>query len=331
MAAKRLNRNQLVRLRPPAAILATLDESGCCDGLPFMPEMFQYFGGTHRVGARAERACDTRCGPGTQRIPEAVTLDDLRCSGTGHAGCQARCRLYWKEAWLESADDRREPEPAELDVAYPALKQLAQHAAVRSGEGSERVFRCQMTELLRASKRVTPREAPAAFARELTSKNVGVGRWLSVLLRTIIEGTLSMLRLRHGLFMPFRPGAEAKVPTGVTIEVGDLVRVRSRQEIAETLDAKGKLKGLWFDREMVPFCGREFRVERKVMRFIDEASGRMVELASDCYMLENVVCSGDLSHGRRFCSRAIYPWWRTAWLEPVETNGRAGTNRDRAA
>ena len=129
--------------------------------------------------------------------------------------------------------------------------------------------------------------------------------------------------------MPFRPERRGEVPTGVTIEVGDLVRVRSKQEIAETLDAKGKLKGLWFDREMVPFCGREFRVERKVTRFIDEASGRMVELASDCYMLENVVCSGDLSHGRRFCSRAIHPWWRTAWLEPVETGGRRRRERRR--
>ncbi len=324
--AERLKPRQLVRLRPPAAILATLDEHGCLDGLPFMPEMLDYFDGTHRVGVLAERACDTLCGPGTQRIPEAVTLDDLRCSGTGHAGCQARCRLYWKEAWLEPADGSRDPEPAELDSAYPELKQLAQLGAVRSGEGHERLFRCQMTELLRASKRVTPREAPVAFVREVTSRNVGLGRWLRVLVRTIVEGTLSLLRLRPGLFMPFRPGTEAKIPTGVTIEVGDLVRVRSKDEIAETLDAKGKLKGLWFDREMVPFCGREFRVERKVTKFIDEASGRMVELGSDCYMLEHVVCSGDLSHGRRFCSRAIYPWWRTAWLEPVETGERAAAN-----
>ena len=322
---ERLRPRQLVRLRSPAAILATLDEDGCLEGLPFMPEMLEFFDGTHRVGVRAERACDTLCGPGTQRIPDAVTLDDLRCDGGGHAGCQARCRVYWKEAWLESADDGAEPARAELDAAYPELKQLAQRGAVRSGANGDRVFRCQMTELLRASKRVTPREAPVAFVREVTSKNVGVGRWLSVLVRTMVEGTLSVLRLRPGLFMPFRPDVKAKVPTGVTIEVGDLVRVRSKEEIAKTLDAKGKLKGLWFDREMVPFCGREFRVDKKVTRFIDEASGKMIDLASDCYMLESVVCSGDLSHGRRFCSRAIYPWWRTAWLELVEP---AASNRD---
>ena len=112
----------------------------------------------------------------------------------------------------------------------------------------------------------------------------------------------------------------------MTIQVGDLVRVRSKEEIAETLDAKGKARGLWFDREMVPFCGGTYRVERKVSRFIDEGTGSMVELASDCFMLEGVVCSGDLSNGRRFCSRAIYPWWRTAWLEPVESTAHGAAN-----
>ena len=33
-----------VELRSPAEILATLDERGCLDGLPFMPEMLGFFG-----------------------------------------------------------------------------------------------------------------------------------------------------------------------------------------------------------------------------------------------------------------------------------------------
>ena len=34
----------LVSLRPPEEILATLDEQGCLDGVPFMPEMLRFFG-----------------------------------------------------------------------------------------------------------------------------------------------------------------------------------------------------------------------------------------------------------------------------------------------
>ncbi len=39
MASRELRAGDLVELRPPAEILATLDEGGATDGLPFMPEM----------------------------------------------------------------------------------------------------------------------------------------------------------------------------------------------------------------------------------------------------------------------------------------------------
>ncbi len=44
----------------------------------------------------------------------------------------------------------------------------------------------------------------------------------------------------------------------------------------------------------------------------------MIELSSDCLILEGVVCSGDHSRGRWFCPRQIYPYWREAWLRPVD-------------
>ena len=31
----------------------------------------------------------------------AVHLDETRCDGQGHGGCQAGCLLFWKEAWLK--------------------------------------------------------------------------------------------------------------------------------------------------------------------------------------------------------------------------------------
>ena len=50
----------------------------------------------------------------------------------------------------------------------------------------------------------------------------------------------------------------------------------------------------------------------------------MVELASDCLILDGVACSGERSSWRWFCPRAIYPWWREAWLRRVEQES-AGT------
>jgi hypothetical protein len=39
MSAKELRRGDLVEVNSPAEILATLDERGDLEGLPFMPEM----------------------------------------------------------------------------------------------------------------------------------------------------------------------------------------------------------------------------------------------------------------------------------------------------
>jgi hypothetical protein len=55
-----------------------------------------------------------------------------------------------------------------------------------------------------------------------------------------------------------------------------------------------------------------------VERIIDERTGQMIEISSDCLILDGVVCSGEHSSGHWFCPRAIYPYWREAWLRPAE-------------
>jgi hypothetical protein len=40
----------------------------------------------------------------------------------------------------------------------------------------------------------------------------------------------------------------------------------------------------------------------------------MIEISSDCIMLEGVVCEADY---HRFCPRGIYSYWREIWLERV--------------
>jgi len=45
-----------VELRSPAEILATLDGNGALDGVPFMPEMLEFFGTTFTVQARQQEA-----------------------------------------------------------------------------------------------------------------------------------------------------------------------------------------------------------------------------------------------------------------------------------
>jgi hypothetical protein len=101
--------------------------------------------------------------------------------------------------------------------------------------------------------------------------------------------------------------------------------VRAKEEIAATLTPDGKDRGLWFDREMLPFCGGAFRVRQIIKRFIDDRTGRMIEFKrDDCVTLEGVVCSGDLSMHRYFCPRAIYPYWRASWLRRINIDSSTG-------
>ena len=154
------------------------------------------------------------------------------------------------------------------------------------------------------------------MAHQVTCGNVSLWRFVRVMTHLAVTETGRRLGLTSS--MPFKhPGDGAPHAPQGELKPGDLVQIRPKREIAETLDAKGKCRGLWFDREMLPYCGETRTVKRKVERFVNERTGVMVELKSDCYILDGVVCKSDVSEGRWLCPRAIYPWWREAWLDPA--------------
>ena len=301
----RLRIGQVVEVRPAAEILATLDDDATTGGLPFMPEMLRFVGRRFTVSAHALKLCDTRSdGTGNRLFHDTVYLEDLRCDGSGHDECQAGCRLLWRTDWLRPVS---EAEPEGGDIAE--LERRAQAAATR-GEG---VYRCQATEFGAASEPFPADDRGRKYLREVQSGNVGVGRFLRVLVRAVWRKAARMLGLHRDIAL----WSEGKPPpsTPLGLQPGELVRVRSKREIAETLDENGRNRGLAFDWEMLPHCGRTYRVQDRVRRFVDENTGTMVELKNECLLLDGVVCSGDHSTGRWFCPRAIYPYWREDWLE----------------
>jgi hypothetical protein len=125
--------------------------------------------------------------------------------------------------------------------------------------------------------------------------------------------------LRGGIPYPRRYG---KLATGVRtpetnlgLEPGEWVRVKSYGQILATLDPLNKNRGLSFDAEMVPFCGRSFRVLKRVKRILNEKTGRLMVLNNACIILEGVVCEARYSECRLFCPRSIPSYWREIWLE----------------
>lgn len=324
----RLRPGQPVKLRSAGEILASLDERGCFEGVPFMPEMLGYLDNTSpfRVTAHVGRACDTVHYSGVRHLTNTVLLDDLRCSGAGHAGCQAQCRLYWKAAWLRPATEDA-PGSNNDESSFERLRSLIEANVFQEHSTAQsRAFRCQATEMLAASEPVAWWSV-RSFAKELTGGNVGPWRFIRITARIVAEEIGRRLGLvsQHPFRTEERGGDISQQPTHALMP-GDLVQILPRDQIARTIEANGKNKGLWFDREMIPYCGQTTRVRTKVERFIDEGSGRLVELSSDCYILDDVVCQGDRSEGRWFCPRAIYPWWREAWLRPVEQSPNSSSD-----
>ena len=314
-----LRRGDVVEVRSPSEILETLDERGSLEDLPFMPEMASFCGRRFVVERRAERICDTVHYSGNRRPPRTVLLADLRCDGTAHGGCQAECRLFWKEAWLRQVAPEAPTAPPVLDREKRALVDRTSGGARRDVESEGRVherWRCQATELPRASEHLRLWD-PRSYLREYATGNVSFGHFLRVTARAAIEEPLRKLGLVPEVHLP---GTRAKPvdDTPLDLQPGELVQVKTRAEIAATLNPQGRHRGLWFDREMMPFCGGTFRVRQRVRRIIDERDGRMIEMKNECVTLEGVVCSGNLSLRRWFCPRAIYSYWRECWLRRVE-------------
>ena len=94
--------------------------------------------------------------------------------------------------------------------------------------------------------------------------------------------------------LPF-PGRSGTIPVGqltprhdLNLAPGDLVRMKSYDQIRATLDTTSKNRGLSFDAEFVPYCGRIFRVRTRVERFVDEKTGIMRTLKTPAIILDGV-------------------------------------------
>jgi hypothetical protein len=307
----------LVRVRSAREILATLDEDGTVDGIPFMPEMLQHIDRRYRVSKRIEKICWYTPESSSRRLPDTVLLEGLRCDGTAHGGCQAECRIYWKDAWIEQVDGTA-PDHRSDEESVDELRRFvtARTQATKSFDtGPEEVFRCQITESLAASTPLQPRQW-SQYVAEVRNGNVGIVRFLRVFVR------MNIWRVAHRMGrtpdLPKLAGASRVDGEKLGLEAGEIVEVRSPAEIGLTLDENSKHRGLRYSEEMTPACGRRFRVKNRVDRLIDERTGRMIELKNDCIVLEGFVCSGDRSPSALFCPREAYPLWREAWLRRVE-------------
>lgn len=349
--ASRPRAGDSVRVRSRDDILATLDGNGRVDGMPFMPEMLQYCGTTLRVAKRAHKSCDT-IKLGVNRKIQRTVLLETRCDGRAHGDCDAACALFWKEDWLEpvpppAPGQRPQKAAATRPVAGCSMEQLV--AATQQGSDPEKGprYACQATEFLNFTQPLH-RFDLRQYIEDYRSGNVGLttmlhgavyrvsaftiqrverlGRrlgWGDALARPLMAAYDALQKLLPG-GLPY-PRRRGTIPVGQPtpdVGIGPLgpgsrVRTRSYPEILAMLDGNNKSRGLYFDAEHVPYCGKEFTVRSLVNQIVDERTGYMLRFRSPSLILEGAWCQGSCSDGRLFCPRAIYPYWRAAWLTPV--------------
>ncbi len=160
----------LVTVRPLDEILATLDEQGTLDKLPFMPEMRSFCCRQFRVSRRAFKTCvdDTEM----RQLDDTVFLEESRCDGKAHGGCDKECLIFWKEAWLRPAGVAHEqPVNAQAKITESKLIELA----TNNGE-----FFCQATEIVKASKAL-PFWEPTQYLRDLLDNRISHSLWIKSL------------------------------------------------------------------------------------------------------------------------------------------------------
>jgi len=318
-----LRAGQLVEVRSAEEIAATLDENGELESLPFMPEMLKHCGRQFTVGKVANKLCDTIGRSGIHKMTNAVHLNELRCDGSAHGGCEAACMIYWKTAWLRPVTETSPAPTIAVNAPTAIMLTLTDVSRRVEGDGTT-AYRCQATEILRAAPQVLPARDLSQYIDDVRFGNVGAAWSVRALLiglfnryQDLSRRTLpTWLQIRRGLPWGFLRGEAGKTPTARTdLQPGELVRIKSKQEIERTLNSDLLNRGLGFHVEMARFCGRTARVSRRVTQILDEKTGRMIYMKNPCIVLEGIVCEGVYTAN---CPRAIPAYWREIWLDRVD-------------
>ncbi|HZD94415.1 MAG TPA: hypothetical protein VE133_09185, partial [Candidatus Sulfotelmatobacter sp.] len=125
-------------------------------------------------------------------------------------------------------------------------------------------------------------------------------------------------------------GPHTKVTPVAVLDLkpGELVRVKTFDQIVATLDRRRRNRGMTVCHEMTRCCGTVAEVRYRVTRVIEERTGKMHELNHTVALqdprggpslCDECLCYGEMGD----CPRGELMYWREIWLErlnqPVES------------
>ena len=293
----------LVEVRSLSEILATLDERGCLDGLPFMPEMAAYCGRRVPVLRRVDKVWEYAHGTGLRRFKHGLLLQAARCDGQSHGGCQANCHLIWKADWVKWPGHRSTPNPDE--PRGPDLEALT-HFTTPQGVR----YVCQATQIREASEQLRFNSL-GHYWRDFFSGNVRLGTLLVEVGVRLFNAAQS--RLGKPKWPVLKPlDSDTSPHQELRLQPGQVVRVKSKAEIELTLNRDLRNRGLSFSGDLLADCGGNYRVAASINRVIHEETGELLTMKNPSILLEGAHSIG----GPLLIPQNEYFFWREIWLEP---------------
>ncbi|HSD63048.1 MAG TPA: hypothetical protein VLB50_04590 [Ignavibacteriaceae bacterium] len=318
-----LKAGDLVEVKSIDEIFLTLDSNGALDNLPFMPEMIGYCGRQFRVSRKVVQAVIDSAGifgyseayVRAFKNDDVVILEDLRCSGENHDGCKRGCAIFWKEAWLRKADNN-----GMTDSKYYHHNYFSGQLKTITDKGK---YFCQSTQFRQATYELTYLQRMKNLVKSIKVGNYSIIRLLKIL------SVWFVWKLRRKLFGEYPRGNRKNTPdVKLDLQEGHLVEVKQLSEIIETLDTRGRNRGLHFCPEMRKYCGQKLIVKARADKIISEGTGDMRQIPNTV-TLENVFCdSAYFAFGG--CPRSDFLYWREVWLKKVsDSNEKSLTNHIR--
>jgi hypothetical protein len=161
------------------------------------------------------------------------------------------------------------------------------------------------------------KDAPKSFVAKV---KVVLTRRLGPARKRAVKRYLAQIRSTNLISRMFgrkeqRASLAAEPTLAPPLQAGDIVCVKTREEITATLGPFNDLKGLAFMPEMWQYCGTQQRVLKPLVRFVDERELR-VRRAKGVVLLEGLMCEGSQMFGP--CDRSCFFFWREEWLEKID-------------
>lgn len=275
-----MNVGNIVKVKLLEEIKSTLDDNNSLDKMPFMPEMVKFCGKKFRIKKLANFVYKNK--KGIRAINNAILLDNIYCDGSSHNGCVKSCSIFWRKEWLTHCADENY-EHFNHNVSYNT--NLVEFKTIINDS-----YYCQSSQLQYFSKALNIFVKSKYLFKEFFAGNKPV---ILIIINVFYHLELKNLHIINYSLCWIIKGNKVTTPSeSLNLEKGDLVEIRSKEEIIRTLDKTGKNRGMLFSQEMHSFCGQKFRVRSKLNRMITEDTGKMVEI-KNTVLLEGLTCNGN--------------------------------------